>query len=74
VLTASSGIARNVWSSAPGQDPFPVLPMNDGATRSLQEIADRCGALGLVPVNVKVSDIVWRTGVRGKRDRLPING
>ena len=37
--------------------------MNDELTRSQQKVADRFRALGLVPVDIKVSDIVWRAGV-----------
>ncbi|MEA2729404.1 MAG: sulfonate transport system substrate-binding protein, partial [Acetobacteraceae bacterium] len=45
------------------EDPFQVLPMNDELTRSQQKVADRFRALGLVPVDINVSDIVWREGV-----------
>ena len=42
--------------------PAEVLPMNDDLARSQQQVADRFRALGLLPVDIKVSDIVWRAG------------
>jgi sulfonate transport system substrate-binding protein len=43
-----------------GRDPFVVLRMDDALIQSQQKVADRFRALGLVPVDIKVSDIVWR--------------
>jgi sulfonate transport system substrate-binding protein len=63
LLAGSTGIQQDVWTRALAQDPFQVLPMNDELARSQQKVADRFHALGLVPVDVKVSDIVWRAGV-----------
>jgi aliphatic sulfonates family ABC transporter substrate-binding protein len=60
LLAGSTGIPEAVWTRALAQDPFLVSPMNDDLTRSQQKVADRFRALGLVPVDVKVSDIVWR--------------
>jgi hypothetical protein len=40
-----------------------VQPMNDELTRSQQKVADRFRAQGLIPVDLKVADIVWRAGV-----------
>jgi len=37
--------------------------MNEALTQSQQRVADRFRALGLVPVDIKVADIVWRAGV-----------
>jgi hypothetical protein len=34
--------------------------MNDQLAASQQKVADRFRALGLVPVDIKVSNIVWR--------------
>ncbi len=34
--------------------------MNDELVKSQQRVADRFRALGLVPVDITVSDIVWR--------------
>ena len=44
-------------------DAFQVLPMNDDLTRSQQKVANRFRTQGLVPMDIKVSDIVWRAGV-----------
>jgi sulfonate transport system substrate-binding protein len=63
VLAGATGIPQDVWTRALAQDPFQILPMNDDLTRSQQKVADRFRALGLVPVDVKVADIVWRAGV-----------
>jgi hypothetical protein len=45
------------------KDPFQVLRMNDDLIRSQQTIADRFYALGLIPVEIKVSEIVWHASV-----------
>jgi sulfonate transport system substrate-binding protein len=63
LLAGATGIPQDVWTRALAQDPFQVLPMNDDLTRSQQKVADRFRALGLVPVDIKVSGIVWRAGV-----------
>jgi len=63
ILGAATGIAPDVWSRGLAQDPFQVLRMDDAITRSQQKVADRFRALGLVPVDIKVSDIVWRASV-----------
>jgi sulfonate transport system substrate-binding protein len=63
LLAGATGIAQDVWTRALVQDPFQVQPMNDDLTRSQQKVADRFRALGLVPIDIKVSDIVWRAGV-----------
>lgn len=63
LLAGATGIQQDVWTRALAQNPFQVLAMNDDLTRSQQNVADRFRALGLVPVDIKVSDIVWRAGV-----------
>jgi aliphatic sulfonates family ABC transporter substrate-binding protein len=63
LLAGATGISQDVWTRALAQDAFQVQPMNDALTNSQQKIADRFRALGLVPVDIKVSDIVWRTAV-----------
>jgi sulfonate transport system substrate-binding protein len=63
LLAGATGISQDVWTRALAQDPFQVLPMNDDLAKSQQKVADRFRALGLVPVDIKVSDIVWRAGV-----------
>jgi sulfonate transport system substrate-binding protein len=63
LLAGATGMTQEVWTRALAQNPLRVLPMNDELTRSQQKVADRFRALGLVPVDIKVSDIVWRAGV-----------
>jgi sulfonate transport system substrate-binding protein len=63
LLAGSTGIAQDVWARALTADPFQVVPMNDDLARSQQKVADRFRAQGLVPVDVRVSDIVWHAGV-----------
>jgi sulfonate transport system substrate-binding protein len=63
VLAGATGMPQDAWTRALAQDPFQVLPMNEELTRGQQRVADRFRAQGLVPIDVKVSDIVWRAGV-----------
>jgi hypothetical protein len=65
LLPAADHREADTWGvlRALAEDPFQVLPMNDELTRSQQKVADRFRALGLVPVDIKVSDIVWPEGV-----------
>lgn len=63
LLAGATGIQQDVWSRALSSDPFQVIRMTADLTRSQQKIADRFRALGLVPVDIKVSDIVWRANV-----------
>jgi sulfonate transport system substrate-binding protein len=61
LLAEATGIPREIWARALAADPLQVLPMNDDLARSQQKVADRFRALGLLPVDIKVSDITWRT-------------
>jgi sulfonate transport system substrate-binding protein len=63
LLAGATGIPQEVWTRALAHDPFQVLPMNDQLAVSQQKVAERFRTLGLVPVDIKVSDIVWRAGV-----------
>ena len=63
LLAGPTGIQRDVWVHALASDAFQVQPMNEELTRSQQKVADRFRAQGLVPVDIKVYDIVWRAGV-----------
>jgi sulfonate transport system substrate-binding protein len=60
VLASATGIPEEVWTRALAGDLFQVMPMSDELTRSQQTVADRFRAQGLVPVDIKVADIVWR--------------
>ncbi|HEX3574120.1 MAG TPA: aliphatic sulfonate ABC transporter substrate-binding protein [Rhodopila sp.] len=63
VLAGATGIPQAVWARALVTDPFKVQPMSDDIIRSQQKVADRFRAQNLVPVDIKVADIVWRPGV-----------
>jgi sulfonate transport system substrate-binding protein len=63
LLAGATGISQDVWVRALARDPFEVSPMNDELVRSQQKVADRFRALGLLPVEIKVSEIVWHAGV-----------
>ena len=62
LLASATGIQQDVWTRALAQDPFEVLPMNEQFTDSQQKVANRFRAAGLVPVDIKVANIVWRAG------------
>jgi hypothetical protein len=61
LLAEGPGVDLAVWRRA--LDALEVLPMNDAFTRIRQKVADRLRALGLVPIGIKVADIVWRAAV-----------
>ena len=58
-LANSTGIQQGIWRRSLQRNPFEVLRMNDDLVKSQQQVADRFRALGLVPVDIKVADIVW---------------
>jgi sulfonate transport system substrate-binding protein len=63
LLAGSTGIASDVWLRVLAHDALQVLPMDAALIRSQQKVADRFRALGIVPVDIKVSSIVWRASV-----------
>ena len=63
LLAGATGIPREICARALAANPLQVLPMNDDLARSQQKVADRFRALGLLPVDIKVSDITWRAVV-----------
>ena len=63
LLANATGIPSDVWFRALTNDPFEVTRMTDDLTQSQQKVADRFRALGLIPVDIKVSDIVWPASV-----------
>jgi sulfonate transport system substrate-binding protein len=63
LLAGATDIPREIWARALAANPLQVLPMNDDLLRSQQKVAGRFRALGLLPVDIKVSDITWRTVV-----------
>jgi len=60
ILAEATGMGQDVWTRALGAHPFEVTPMNTDLIANQQKVADRFRAQGLVPVDIKVSDIVWR--------------
>ncbi len=63
LLSVATGMQKNIMQRAIVRDRFVVLPMDDAVTANQQRVADRFRGLGLVPVDIKVSDSVWRSGV-----------
>jgi aliphatic sulfonates family ABC transporter substrate-binding protein len=63
LLATATGMSEAIWLRALTDHPFDVIPMSDELTRSQQKVADRFRAQGLVPVDIKVADIVWHAGV-----------
>jgi hypothetical protein len=55
-------VARNLRRCG-GPRTREVPPVTGDLARGQQQIADRFRALGLLPVDIKVSDAVWRAGV-----------
>ncbi|MEA2743960.1 MAG: sulfonate transport system substrate-binding protein [Acetobacteraceae bacterium] len=63
LLAGATGMQLDVMRRAIGRDPFVVRRMDDALIQSQQKVADRFRAIGLVPVDIKISDIVWRVNV-----------
>jgi aliphatic sulfonates family ABC transporter substrate-binding protein len=63
LLAEGTKVDLAVWKRALANDALEVLPMNEEFTRNQQKVADQFRALGLVPIDIKVSDIVWRADV-----------
>jgi sulfonate transport system substrate-binding protein len=63
LLSNATGMPPDVMRRAMARAPAEVLPMTDDIARSQQQIADRFRALGLLPVDIRVFDAVWRAGV-----------
>jgi aliphatic sulfonates family ABC transporter substrate-binding protein len=62
LLSDATGMPPDVMRRAMARVPAEVLPMTEDLARSQQQIADHFRALGLLPVDIKVSDAVWRAG------------
>ena len=60
LLADATGIPRDVWARALKNDPFRVGPITDAIVAEQQKTADRFRANGLIPIDIKVADIVWR--------------
>lgn len=61
LIAKETGLPPDAVQRAVNRAPFTVLPMNDEIVRNQQRVANRFRALGLIPIDIKVSDQVWRT-------------
>jgi sulfonate transport system substrate-binding protein len=60
LMAGMTGVPLDAMRRSIDRSPFLVLPMSDELTRSQQDIADRFRKLGLLPIDIKVNDEVWR--------------
>ncbi len=60
LIAKETGMPIEAVQRAAGRAPFVVLPMNDEIVRNQQIVANRFRSLGLIPIDIKVSDAVWR--------------
>jgi sulfonate transport system substrate-binding protein len=60
LISKETGMPIEAVQRAADRAPFTVLPMNDEIVRTQQRVANRFRALGLIPIDIKVSDEVWR--------------
>jgi NitT/TauT family transport system substrate-binding protein/sulfonate transport system substrate-binding protein len=62
LLSEATGMAAATWERAIAKDAFELLPMTPAVVAGQQAVADRFHALNLIPVEIKVADIVWQRG------------
>jgi sulfonate transport system substrate-binding protein len=60
LISKETGMPIEAVQRAVDRAPFIVLPMNDEIVHNQQLVANRLRALGLIPIDIKVSDEVWR--------------
>ncbi len=60
LIAQQTGMPLEAVQRAADRAPFIVLPMNDEIMRNQQIVANRFRSLGLIPIDIKVSDEVWR--------------
>ena len=60
LLAGSTGMPPDVMRRAIARLPAELVPMSADLTESQQRVADRFRALGLLPVEIKVAETVWR--------------
>lgn len=60
LIANETGMPLDAVQRAVNRAPFVVLPMNEEIVRNQQIVANRFHALGLIPIDIKVSDAVWR--------------
>jgi sulfonate transport system substrate-binding protein len=60
LVAKETGMPLEAVQRAAERAPFQVLPMDDEIVRTQQIVANRFRSLGLIPIDIKVSDEVWR--------------
>ena len=60
LLAGTTGMPLDVMQRVIARVPAEVLPMTPDIVQSQQRVANRFRALGLLPVDITVADIVWR--------------
>ncbi len=60
LIAKETGMPLDAVQHAVDRAPFIVLPMNEEIVRNQQIVANRFRSLGLIPIEIKVSDEVWR--------------
>jgi sulfonate transport system substrate-binding protein len=60
LISKETGMPIEAVQRAADRAPFTVLPMNDEIVQNQQRVANRFRTLGLIPIDIKVSDEVWR--------------
>ena len=60
LISKETGMPVEAVQRAADRAPFQVLPMNDEIVHNQQLVANRFRSLGLIPIDIKVSDEVWR--------------
>lgn len=64
LIAKETGIPLDPVQRAVNRAPFLVLPMDDAITRTQQRVADRFRSLGLIPLDIRISDAVWKAGAQ----------
>jgi sulfonate transport system substrate-binding protein len=60
LIAQETGMPLDAVQRATDRAPFQVLPMDDAIANNQQIVANRFRSLGLIPVDIKVSDQMWR--------------
>jgi sulfonate transport system substrate-binding protein len=60
LISKETGMPIEAVQRAADRAPFTVLPMNDEIVLNQQRVANRFRSLGLIPIDIKVSDQVWK--------------
>jgi sulfonate transport system substrate-binding protein len=60
LIAQETGMPLDAVQRATDRAPFQVLPMDDAIASNQQIVANRFRSLGLIPLDIKVSDPMWR--------------